>query len=293
MNLKKYCEKNFSSLFGKRVAITGAAGGIGREICRILLSLGASVVVVDRNPKKQEALVESLRAEYPDAEIFTELCDMQDTCAVRALAERLCSYELHYLILNAGAYSIPRCKTKEGYDNVFTINYISPLILADALSEEVASRGGKIIAVGSIAHRYSKIDKDDIDFSTRKKASLVYGNSKRYLMYTLMKRATEGAPYAIAHPGITFTGITSHYPKLIFAIIKHPMKIIFMKPSVAALSILLPIFKDVGEYSWCGPAVFDVWGMPKIRPLKIRDMLEVKFADEISTKILLEIKKEN
>ena len=290
MNLKKYCEKNFSSLSGKRVALTGAAGGIGREICRMLLSLGASLVVIDRNPKKQAALVESLRAEYPEAEIFTDLCDMQDAYAALALSQRLRAHELHYLILNAGAYSIPRYKTSLGYDNVYTINYISPLILADSLSDEIKSRGGKIIAVGSIAHRYSRIDKNDIDFSTRKKASLVYGNSKRYLMYTLMKRAAEGAPYVIAHPGITFTGITSHYPKLIFAIIKYPMKVIFMKPSVAALSILLPIFKDVGEYCWCGPAFFDVWGRPAIRRLGTLDMSEVDFADSVSDKILKEIK---
>ena len=290
MNLKKYCEKNFSSLSGKRVALTGAAGGIGREVCRMLLSLGASLVVIDRNPKKQAALVDELKAEYPEAEIFTELCDMQDADAARSLSERLREYELHYLILNAGAYSIPRYKTSLGYDNVYTINYISPLILADSLSDEIKLRGGKIIAVGSIAHRYSRIDKNDIDFSTRKKASLVYGNSKRYLMYTLMKRATEGAPYVIAHPGITFTGITSHYPKLIFAIIKHPMKIIFMKPSVAALSILLPIFKDVGEYCWCGPAFFDVWGRPAIRRLGTLDMSEVDFTDSVSDKILKEIK---
>ena len=107
-------------------------------------------------------------------------------------------------------------------------------------------------------------------------------------MYTLMKRATEGAPYAIAHPGITFTGITSHYPKLIFAIIKHPMKIIFMKPSVAALSILLPIFKDVGEYCWCGPKLFDVWGAPKMFRLRVNSD-EVEFADSVSEKILNEI----
>jgi NAD(P)-dependent dehydrogenase (short-subunit alcohol dehydrogenase family) len=236
-------------------------------------------------------LAELLKSEYPDAEIHREICDMSVAEEAVSLAERLKKYSLYSLVLNAGAYSIPRYKTSLGYDNVYTINYISPLILADSLRDDIASRGGKIIAVGSIAHRYSKIDRADIDFSTRKKASLVYGNSKRYLMYTLMKRAVVGAPYVIAHPGITFTGITSHYPKLIFALIKYPMKIIFMRPRTAALSILLPLFKEVGEYSWCGPAVFDIWGKPTIRRLKIRDMSEVEFADGISSKILSEIKK--
>ena len=291
MNFKKYCENNFESLRGRRVAITGAAGGIGREICRILLSLGASLVVVDRNPKKQAALVESLKSEYPDAELLTELCDMQDVDAVRSLAERLVSYGLHDVILNAGAYSIPRCKTKEGYDNVFTINYISPLIIADRLEGDISARGGKIVAVGSIAHRYSKIDKSDIDFSGRKKASLVYGNSKRYLMYTFFSRHAQTKAYAVAHPGITFTGITSHYPKWIFAIIKHPMKIIFMKPRTAALSIVKALFCDTGDNAWFGPALFDVWGKPRLLRLRV-NADERTFAAKTSDEILERLKKQ-
>ena len=41
---------------------------------------------------------------------------------------------------------------------------------------------------------------------------------------------------------LTFTNITAHCPKLIFAIIKYPMKIIFMKPRKAALSIVAKLF---------------------------------------------------
>jgi NAD(P)-dependent dehydrogenase (short-subunit alcohol dehydrogenase family) len=289
MKLKGYIEKNFKSLSERTVAVTGAAGGIGKEICRILLTLGATLVVVDRNPKKQKALVDSLLAEFPTAEIKTELCDMEKVEDARALAERLKSHSPDALILNAGAYSIPRCKTSLGYDNVFTINYISPIVIADALEEEITSRGGKIIAVGSIAHGYSKIDKDDIDFSTRKKASLVYGNSKRYLMYTFFDRHARNPVYAVAHPGITFTGITSHYPKWIFALIKHPMKVIFMSPKKASLSILKALFAEVGENSWIGPRLFDVWGAPRIKRLRVNPD-ERAFAVSVSEKILSETK---
>ena len=289
MNFKRYIAQNFCDLTGKRIAVTGAAGGIGKEMCRILLTLGATLVAVDRNPKKQKALVESLVAEFPSAQIQTELCDMEKAEDARALAERLKSYSLHAVILNAGAYSIPRYKTSLGYDNVYTINYISPLIIADALEDEITSRGGKIIAVGSIAHGYSKIDKDDIDFSTRKKASLVYGNSKRYLMYTFFDRHERSSAYAVAHPGITFTGITSHYPKWIFALIKHPMKVIFMSPKKASLSILKALFTDVGENSWIGPRLFDVWGKPRVKRLRV-DPAERAFAVSVSEKILRETK---
>ena len=73
---------------------------------------------------------------------------------------------------------------------------------------------------------------------------------------------------SVCHPGITFTNITAHYPKLIFAVIKHPMKVIFMKPKTAALSILKGVFDTTEHSTWIGPRIFDVWGLPNKKMLK-------------------------
>ena len=81
---------------------------------------------------------------------------------------------------------------------------------------------------------------------------------------------------AIAHPGITFTGITAHYPKVIFALIKHPMKVIFMRPNRAALSILWGVFEDTEAYQWIGPKWFDVWGLPRKKKLHSCSEAEIK-----------------
>ena len=130
------------------------------------------------------------------------------------------------------------------------------------------SRGGRVIAVGSIAHNYSKSDPTDEDFSTRTRASLVYGNAKRHLMAAFFALAEEGKGVAVTHPGISFTGITAHYPKLIFALIRHPMKLIFMKPKKAALSIFEGLFTPTAAGEWIGPRLFNVWGKPKKQGLK-------------------------
>ena len=287
MSIKKWLEKNTASLHGKTVAISGSTGGLGREICIYLGSLGASLVLIDRNIKKSEALATELRARFSGIKIEHITLDMTDTKALADVADELEKIGIDYLILNAGAYSIPRCTLENGYDNVFTINFISPYYLARRLLPTVKARGGKIIAVGSIAHNYSKIDESDIDFSTRKKASLVYGNAKRYLTYSLFALADEGN-IAVAHPGITFTGITSHYPKLIFAIIKHPMKIIFMKPRKACLSVLRALFEDCRPNEWIGPSLFDVWGMPKKKPLRTAKPDEAEKIVQIAEKIYKE-----
>ena len=122
--------------------------------------------------------------------------------------------------------------------------------------------------MGSIAHNYSKTDANDEDFSKRERASLVYGNAKRHLMAAYFDLAKKGERVSVTHPGISFTGITAHYPKLIFALIRHPMKLIFMKPKKAALSIFEGLFTDTGAGEWIGPRVFNVWGKPKKKRLK-------------------------
>ena len=275
MRINKWLKRNTSSLVGKRVAITGSTGGLGRELCRYLLSLGSSLVLIDRNKVKQCSLAFDLKALYPNADIILLSADLEDISSVKAVTRTLIEIGIDVFIHNAGAYSIPRCKTSLGFDNVFQINFVSPYYMIRELLPYLNYKDGRVIVVGSIAHNYSKTDKNDVDFSTRKKASLVYGNAKRYLMYSLYPLFDNTpALLAVTHPGITFTGITAHYPKLIFAIIKHPMKVIFMKPRRAALSILRGLFESTDKNEWIGPRILGIWGLPKKSVLKTCDESE-------------------
>ena len=268
MDQETWLKRNTASLAGKTAVLTGATGGLGGPISRALLSCGADLILVGRDPERTEALRTALLREYPEGQIRCLWADLSDFSQVRQLAGLLQQLPVDLLIHNAGAYSIPRKTCTTGYDNVFQINFISPYYLTKELLPLLHRRHGKVVAVGSIAHNYSKTDPEDLDFSSRTAASLVYGNSKRFLMFALMGLLREsGVAFAIGHPGITFTNITAHYPKLIFAVIKHPMKVIFMKPSAAARSIIRAIFEDVPDQHWVGPALFNVWGSPRTQKL--------------------------
>ena len=208
---------------------------------------------------------------------------MSDMRSVMLAGEELSDMEIDYLILNAGAYSIPRCICDTGYGNVFGINFISPYYLARRLLPGIKERGGRIVAVSSIAHNYSRIDENDIDFRTRSRSSLVYGNAKRYLTYSLF--ALDDESISVVHPGISFTGITNHYPPAIFALIKYPMKLIFMKPDKACLSILAGMFTDCRAGEWIGPWLFDVWGRPAKKPLRTATKSEEKRIARVAEEI--------
>ena len=270
MTTAAWIKKNTRTLAGKTVAVSGATGGIGNALCRHLAALGARLILLDRNSERSHALIARLQEEYPTLTAEHIRLDLEDIPSVENAERALEARELDVLILNAGAYHIPRHTCATGYNNVFQINFVSPYYLARRLLPRLRERGGRVVAVGSIAHTYSHTDAADIDFSTRRASSKVYGNAKRHLMFALYGLCDEGG-VAVTHPGITLTNITAHYPKLVFALIKHPMKVLFMSPKRASLSILRGVFEECRENEWIGPRVFNVWGLPKKSRLHTAD----------------------
>ena len=264
--MKNWILKNTKGLSGKTVAITGATGDLGREICFHLSGLGANLLLLDRNKAKSERLEKDIRAIHPETKISHIILDLFDFESVKVAAQALKQKEIDFLILNSAVYSVPRETSSLGFDNVFQINFVSHYYLVKELLPALRERQGRVVVMGSIAYNYSKTNPSDIDFKWVKSCEKVYGNSKRYLMFSLFElfKNEDKATLSVVHPGISFTNITSHYPKFIFAIIKYPMKFIFMKPKKACLCAIAGIFKDTGYKEWIGPGFFNIWGMPNI-----------------------------
>lgn len=291
MNYIKWLEKNTSSLKNKTIAITGSTGGLGKQICRFVLELGGNLILIDRNLLKAEKLFNDLIEDYPSAKINRITANLEDIISVKQACAKLQTYEIDVIIHNAGAYSIPRKICDTGFDNVFQINFISPYYITKAILPNLERNRGRVVVVGSIAHNYSKLDEKDIDFATRKKSSLVYGNSKRFLMFSMYElfKNYKDVNLSVTHPGITFTNITAHYPKLIFAIIKYPMKLIFMNNKKSALSIFKGIFCNTNYFEWIGPRCFNIWGKPSIKKLKTCSEYESEKIFKIAEKIIEKI----
>lgn len=292
MSIKGWLKENTASLRGKTVALTGSTGGLGRELANYLASLGATLVLLDRNRERSERV----RAELEEKHGALASCvtlDLSDMESVRRATAELIKIAPDVFIHNAGAYAIPRYKTSEGFDVVFAINFMSPYYIIRELLQTLREKNGRVVVVSSIAHNYSRYDPSDVDFSTRGKASLVYGNAKRYLTYATEElfSGEEQVSLAVAHPGISKTGITDHYPRLIYALIKHPMKLIFMRPKKASLSILKGVFAPTEYGYWIGPRLFNVWGMPKIKRLRSAEAEERRAIGEIADRLYKRIKK--
>lgn len=265
MKTTTWIQRNAPDLRGKTIAVTGTTGGIGRALCRHLAACGADLILLDRNQKRSECFRKELMEEFADRAVECIPVELSEIDSVKRACEELKRREIDVFLHNAGAYSIPRKTCSTGFDNVFQINFVSPYYMIRELLPTLRARRGHVEVMGSIAHRYSRTDDRDVDFSTRKRASLVYGNSKRYLMFSLYEllRGEREITASVVHPGITFTNITAHYPKLIFALIKYPMKLLFPSPRRAALSAVAGISTPCGYHEWIGPRVLEIWGLPK------------------------------
>ncbi len=267
MNIQKWLNLSTESLDGKTVAISGSTGGLGKEICKHLASLGADLILMDRNSTKSNEFITELKYTFSNLKARHIRLDLEDFSSVKETAFTLKNTEFDVLIHNAGAYKIEKKICSTGYGNIFQINFLSPYYITKELYDKIIKNSIKVVVVGSIAHNYSKTDTDNVDFHNKTACSLIYGNAKRYLMFSLFKLFENTNLLSIVHPGITFTNITNHYPKLIFAIIKHPMKIIFNKPKTASLNIIKGIFDYTNTNEWIGPRLFNIWGSPNKKKL--------------------------
>ena len=267
MDQKTWILSKCSSLEGKTAAVTGATGGLGREICRGILMLKGNLLLLNRSESKTKALKQELLREFPRGEIAFFPLDLENMDSVNAACEYLSTHTPDILLHNAGIYDVPRHLCSTGLDNIFQVNFASPYYMTRQLLPALRQARSHVAVVGSIAHTYSLSDPEDPDFHTRQQCHLAYGNSKRYLMYAFsaLFQDETSVSFSIGHPGITLTNISNHYPAWLFPLIRPFLKCFFMKPETAARGILYALSHDLPNLSWAGPEYFHIWGSPGVK----------------------------
>lgn len=140
-----------------RVAIvTGAAGGIGRAICRRFLDEDINIVAVDINASALRELAADLDAD--EARLLCLAVDITDYARVQEAIERGVAKfgRIDILVNNAGwDVAAPFLKTEPDlWDKIIAINLKGPLNLHKAaLPHLIAAGGGKVVNVASDAGR--------------------------------------------------------------------------------------------------------------------------------------------
>ena len=140
---------------GKVALVTGAASGIGREVCRILARQGAKVVAADRNLKAAQETVQSLN----DSEHLPVNIEVSDSESVK---EAFRNVRTKYsspptIIVNSAGITRDQFLLKLGehdFDQVLDANLKGTfLVMRTAVQEMIAadvSNGGSIVNISSI-----------------------------------------------------------------------------------------------------------------------------------------------
>ncbi|MHA7218704.1 SDR family NAD(P)-dependent oxidoreductase [Arthrobacter sp. MDT1-48-3] len=138
---------------GATAVVTGAAGGMGEHLARGLAERGSTLLLVDRDAARLDAVVSSLRATYPGIRVTPFVADLSDRAAVGGLAADLLAATdaVDLLVNNAGVALAGRFDqiSIADFEWVMAVNFTAPVLLTHHLLPRI-SPGGHIVNVSSL-----------------------------------------------------------------------------------------------------------------------------------------------
>jgi NAD(P)-dependent dehydrogenase (short-subunit alcohol dehydrogenase family) len=203
-------------LKGKTAIVTGATGGIGKEIARGLARLGASVVIGARDAETGKAAAGEIVADTANTSVVVQTVDVAHGQSIRAFVKEFeAAFDrLDILVNNAGVWLTDRRTSPDGHELTFATNVLGPHLLSSLLLPRLRASGAARI-VNVVSGLASNYDAEDLDFARRKYDGFkAYAQSKqalRMLTWGLADRLDgTGVTVNAAAPGFVRTGFNRH-----------------------------------------------------------------------------------
>lgn len=217
--------KNECSPQSGRIAIvTGGSRGLGFEVVQMLLELDMEVIIACRTPSAGEKAILKIKESGVDtgkAKVYK--LDNASLESVRQFAAEIKKdyKQIHILINNAGVMFCPYKETEDGFEEQWSVNYLSHFLLT-ALLLPLLKTGGtpeksaRIVNVTSCAHLLGKINFNDINHKNKFITGYAYAQSKlaqviftNGLQNLLNEKEYPVQVYSV-HPGLVFTELFIH-----------------------------------------------------------------------------------
>uniref|UniRef100_A0A182PFA6 Ketoreductase domain-containing protein n=1 Tax=Anopheles epiroticus TaxID=199890 RepID=A0A182PFA6_9DIPT len=158
---------NGNAVPGRVIIVTGAAGGIGREVCRELARRQAGCLILAcRSTEQGDALREQLRRDAPDCVCEVRTIDLRSFDSVRRFVRQVQTQHpvVDALVNCAGVIFQPGGRTADGYEQHLQCNHLAHFLLTELLRPQLArsAHGGRIVHVSAHGYTAAKIpDRDD------------------------------------------------------------------------------------------------------------------------------------
>lgn len=217
---KGWTPERLGSLKDKTFVITGANSGTGYEASKILLSKGAKVVMLNRNPQKSIDAIAALKQELGNnADVSFILMDLAVQASVRKAAEELLERvpRIDALICNGAIAQVPKRQlTVDSFESQLGVNHYSHFLLQSLLYPLIEESKGRIVVVGSEGYKMGlkTIKFDDMNWKKDYTGNNAYSQSKLaqimsvYELQDRLKKSgkTDVKVYA-CHPGASRTAL--------------------------------------------------------------------------------------
>lgn len=209
------------ALRGKTAMVTGANSGIGKAIAGGLAALGATVLMVSRNPERLERARAELVAENPDAELRVLVCDVAELSEVRRFVTDLSARlpRLDVVVHNAGILPAARAETADGHEITLATHVLGPVLLTELLVPTLAASADPRVILMSSGGMYTQtLAADDPEYRVgHYRGAAAYARTKRMqvaLTPLLAERwRADGISVYCMHPGWSDTpGLVTSLP---------------------------------------------------------------------------------
>jgi NAD(P)-dependent dehydrogenase (short-subunit alcohol dehydrogenase family) len=262
---KDWKPEQLEDLAGKIYLITGGNSGIGLQAAKMLAEKNADIVIACRNPQKAETAMQDIQP-LGTGKVETVTLDLSKLSSVRSAAEEIKQRytKLDALINNAGIMQTPEIRTEDGFELQLATNHLGHFLLTGLLFDLVEKTNGRIVVVSSIAHKFGKINFDDIMLEKAYTPSNAYTQSKlANLMFMLeLDRRLQSTNSSVTtigcHPGYSNTDLQSTGPKGLLNFIYKFSNTTIAQPSYngAIPTVLCAAGKEAIAGAYYGPKSF-------------------------------------
>jgi NAD(P)-dependent dehydrogenase (short-subunit alcohol dehydrogenase family) len=191
------------------ILITGAIGGLGRELAQALADRGATLLLHGRDTERGLETVRKLKEATGNDRIQFCRADLSSLAEVRELAKQVISSvtRLDVLVNNAGVGfgkdASKRELSQDGYELRFAVNYLAPYLLTERLLPLLkTSIPARIVNVASVGQ--APLDFDNIMLTRGYSGVTAYRQSKLAMIawtFDLARRlAGTGVTVNALHP---------------------------------------------------------------------------------------------
>jgi len=141
-------------LHGKNCLITGATGGLGKEIAKEFAKNGCNLFLTGRNNEKLNSLKSELENDVSEIKIDFEDADLSDDGEIQKLIEKVKGVfaNIDILVNCAGVFPVKLLSdsTIEDFEKCFSVNVKAAFVLCKEFSQGMISKKwGRIVNIAS------------------------------------------------------------------------------------------------------------------------------------------------